>query len=74
MKESLSYPGLRIKLRRIEMKLSQGDLAARLSIGQSNLSYIERGERSVSVALLDELAQALRCKPEYFLREFQDAA
>ena len=66
--------GLRIKLRRIEMKLSQGDLAARLSIGQSNLSYIERGERSVSVALLDELAQALRCKPEYFLREFQDVA
>ena len=66
--------GRRIRVRRVELGMTQGELATKLSIGPSNLSYIERGERDVSVSLLDEIARALRCKPEYFLREFQDAA
>jgi len=66
--------GRRIKVRRVELGMTQAELAQKLSVGQSNLSYIERGERDVSVSLLDEIAGALRCKPEYFLREFQDAA
>lgn len=66
--------GRRIKVRRVELGMTQAELAQKLSVGQSNLSYIERGERDVSVSLLDEIAKALRCKPEYFLREFQDVA
>ena len=66
--------GRRIRVRRVELGMTQGALAAQLPIGPSNLSYIERGERDVSVSLLDEIAGALRCKPEYFLREFQDVA
>jgi transcriptional regulator with XRE-family HTH domain len=54
--------------------MTQGQLAAKLSIGPSNLSYIERGERDVSISLLEEISGALKCKPEYFLRDFQDAA
>ena len=47
--------GRRIKVRRVELGLTQAELAKKLSIGQSNLSYIERGERDVSLSLLDEI-------------------
>ena len=48
--------------------MTQAELAQKLSVGQSNLSYIERGERDVSVSLLAEIAQALKCRPEEFFR------
>lgn len=60
--------GRRIKVRRVELGMTQGELAAKLSVGQSNLSYIERGERDLSISLLAEIAQALKCKPEEFFR------
>ena len=66
--------GRRIKVRRVELGMTQAELAQKLTVGQSNLSYIERGERDVSGSLLDEIARALRCKPEDFLQEFQNAA
>lgn len=66
--------GRRIRVRRVELGMTQAELAAKLPIGPSNLSYIERGERDVSVSLLEEIAGALKCKPEYLLREFQEAA
>lgn len=66
--------GRRIKVRRVELGLTQAELAQKLSVGQSNLSYIEKGKRDVSISLLDEIASALKCKPEHLLREFQDAA
>lgn len=66
--------GRRIKVRRVELGLTQSDLAQKLSVGQSNLSYIEKGKRDLSISLLDEIARALKCKPDFFLREFQDIA
>ena len=66
--------GRRIKVRRVELGMTQADLVKKITVGQSNLSYIERGERDVSVSLLEEIAKALKCKPEHFLQEFQDAA
>lgn len=60
--------GRRIKVRRVELGMTQAELAEKLSVGQSNLSYIERGKRDVSVSLLAEIAQALRCRPEEFFR------
>ena len=60
--------GRRIKVRRVELGMTQADLAEKLSVGQSNLSYIERGKRDVSVSLLAEIAQALKCRPEEFFR------
>jgi transcriptional regulator with XRE-family HTH domain len=66
--------GRRIKMRRIEIGLTQAELAQQLTIGQSNLSYIERGKRDVSVSLLEEIARALRCKPEDFFQELKDVA
>jgi len=60
--------GRRIKVRRVELGMTQGELAEKLSVGQSNLSYIERGKRDVSLSLLDEIARALKCKPEDFFK------
>jgi transcriptional regulator with XRE-family HTH domain len=60
--------GRRIKVRRVELGMTQAELAQKLSVGQSNLSYIERGERDVSVSLLAEIAEALKCRPEEFFR------
>ena len=65
--------GRRIKVRRVELGMTQAELAQKLSVGQSNLSYIERGERDVSVSLLAEIAQALRCRPEEFFRSLEAA-
>ncbi|MEI2781190.1 MAG: helix-turn-helix transcriptional regulator [Candidatus Competibacter sp.] len=60
--------GRRIKVRRVELGMTQAELAQKLSVGQSNLSYIERGQRDVSVSLLAEIAEALKCRPEEFFR------
>jgi transcriptional regulator with XRE-family HTH domain len=60
--------GRRIKVRRVELGMTQAELASKLSVGQSNLSYIERGERDVSVSLLAEIAEALKCRPEEFFK------
>ena len=60
--------GRRIKVRRVELGMTQGELAEKLSVGQSNLSYIECGKRDVSLSLLDEIARALKCKPEDFFK------
>ena len=66
--------GRRIKVRRVELGMTQAELAQKLPVGQSNLSYIERGERDVGIKLLEKIAEALKCKPEYLLREFEDVA
>ena len=60
--------GRRIRVRRVELGMTQGELAEKLRVGQSNLSYIERGQRDVSVSLLAEIAEALKCRPEEFFR------
>ena len=43
-------------------------------MGQSYISMLENGERPLNDELLQRIAAALACKPEYFLREFQDVA
>lgn len=60
--------GRRIRVRRVELGMTQAELADQISVGQSNLSYIERGERDVSISLLDEIAKALKCRPEDFFK------
>lgn len=60
--------GHRIKVRRVELRMTQQELAEKLSVGQSNLSHIERGERDLSISLLAEIAKALKCKPEDFFK------
>jgi transcriptional regulator with XRE-family HTH domain len=56
----------RLVLGRIDLDISQGELAQRAGISQSFLSRIERGRvHDVSIATLHALAAALGVRPEY---------
>ncbi|MCC8989042.1 MAG: helix-turn-helix transcriptional regulator [Candidatus Contendobacter sp.] len=54
--------GHRIKVRRVDLEMTQGDLAEQLGITQGYLSYLEKGQRQVTLALLEKIADALRCR------------
>jgi transcriptional regulator with XRE-family HTH domain len=54
--------GGRISARREAAGLSQEQLARASKINQSNLSALERNKRRPSVATLEKLARAFRCR------------
>lgn len=58
----------RLKLLRSSAKLSQEELASRANLDRSYISLIECGKKSPTVATLDRIAAALRCK----VRDFFD--
>ncbi len=60
--------------RRARRRMSQARLAKAIGVDQSYISLIERNERPLTEELLQRIAAALDCKPEYFLRGFQDVA
>ena len=57
--------GRAIRIARTAFGLTQGELAARVSVGASHLSLIESGKRQPSLKVLNEIAAALeaRCEP-----------
>jgi transcriptional regulator with XRE-family HTH domain len=61
--------GHRIRVRRVDLKMSQVDLAEALGISQGYLSNLERGQRSLDVKLLERIAQALKCSMAALLDE-----
>ena len=61
--------GHRIRVRRVDLKMSQVDLAEALGISQGYLSSLERGVRSLDVKLLERIAQALKCSMAELLDE-----
>jgi hypothetical protein len=63
-----------IMVRRAMLRISQARLAKAIGVDQSYISLIERNERPLTEELLQRIAAALDCKPEYFLRGFQDVA
>ncbi|MFR0354110.1 helix-turn-helix domain-containing protein [Streptomyces sediminimaris] len=52
----------RLKRRRIEAGLNQGELAAAAGIHPSHMSWLERGMRGASPRVLKRLAEALDCE------------
>jgi transcriptional regulator with XRE-family HTH domain len=64
--------GLKIKLLRIERKISQQDLAAACNFEKSNLARIEAGRTNPTVATLLKICQVLEV-PIARLFEFEDA-
>jgi len=66
--------GHKITVRRAVLRMNQAELARQVGVGQSYISMLENGERPLNDELLERIAEALKCKPEYFLREFQDVA
>jgi len=66
--------GHKIVVRRAVRRMTQADLARRLGVTRSYISMLETGERPITDDLLQRIAAALDCKPEYLLRGFQDVA
>jgi transcriptional regulator with XRE-family HTH domain len=55
--------GRAIRIVRTAHGLTKAELARELSIGASHLSLIERGKRTPSVDVLDEISRVLRIPP-----------
>jgi transcriptional regulator with XRE-family HTH domain len=58
--------GLRIRMRRKELRLSQGKLAAELRLTFQQVQKYERGDNRVSASKLWEIARALDVPIRYF--------
>lgn len=54
--------GYKIKQKRIELKMSQEELAEKIGIDQSDLSKIEKGSANPSVKMLSRIATGLKSK------------
>jgi len=52
--------GQRVRARRLELGLSQEDLAAESGLDRTYVSGIERGKRNVALRNIERLAQALK--------------
>jgi len=72
--ENRKQLGKRIKVRRAERDMNQGELAARIGMKQSQLSLVERGLLGLSVDQLRAIANALGCTGAYLLGEEKKAA
>jgi transcriptional regulator with XRE-family HTH domain len=62
-----------IVVRRAVLRMTQTELARRIGVTRSYISMLETGERPLNDELLQRIAAALECTPEYLLRDFQDA-
>lgn len=62
MSISLAF-GMSVKLKRVELGMSQETLAYEAWMARSFLSGIERGKSKPTIDSIWKLAQALKCKP-----------
>lgn len=69
MEKELQKIGHRIKLLRIENKISQKVLAKNLCISQTHLSNIENGRVGVTLLHLIKIKELFECPIEYFFEE-----
>jgi len=61
--------GRRIKEERMKLNLTQSQLAEAVEISDSYMGYIERGERSLSLETLVELANRFGVSVDYLLQD-----
>ena len=57
-----------IRSRRVELDITQLDLAETLGTSQAYVSQLERGNENLTLALLSRIADALRIQPDLLLR------
>ena len=60
--------GRRVRARRLELSLSQEDLADRADLHRTYISSLEQGRRNVAVRNVVRLAEALEIDPGDLLR------
>ncbi|MES0873271.1 MULTISPECIES: helix-turn-helix domain-containing protein [Sinimarinibacterium] len=61
--------GVNVRRLRQTKNLTQEELCARADMGQSYLSQVESGLRSVSIDAIDKLARALGVTPDQLLKK-----
>ena len=66
--------GHRIKVRRVDCRLKQEELADRIGMNQGQLSQVERGLLGLSVSQLVAIARALDCGVSDLLEEEKKVA
>lgn len=59
--------GMRIKIRRKELKMKQTELAETLGISNNHMSSIENGHQKPSLDTLIGICNCLNVSPDYFL-------
>lgn len=58
-----------LKQKRIELKLSQEKLAELLNVHRNTIAFIERKKRSISLELLEKLAEVLNCQASTLIED-----
>lgn len=64
--------GMRIRERRLELKLSQEELAEKTDLHRNYVGGIERGERNISLLIFLRLARGLNMTPVALLQWLTD--
>ena len=59
--------GSRIKIRRIELRIKQAELAERLNISNNHMSSIENGRQKPSLDIFIQICNLLNVTPDYLL-------
>ena len=61
-----------MKIRRLEMGMTQQKLADEAELSYTYISQLERGEKDPSVKTLEKVARALKTRPEFLISEGED--
>ena len=65
--DPLGLLGAEIRRRRLDLELSQEELAALCDLHRTYIGSVERGERNISLQNIVSIAHALKCKPSQLL-------
>lgn len=57
-----AFYGKKVRLKRKQLKMSQGELAEKTGLHFTYISSVERGERNISIINVGKIARALRSK------------
>lgn len=67
MKTDFSAMGVRIKMRRKELKMSQAELAEKVNVSNNHISSIETGKQLPSLPTFVEICEQLQTTPDFLL-------
>lgn len=63
--------GLAVRQRRLELGISQEDLAHRCQLHRTYIGDIERGERNVSLQNIEKILEALEIRISVFFERYE---
>ncbi|MEI9903005.1 MAG: helix-turn-helix domain-containing protein [Asticcacaulis sp.] len=66
------HVGLKVRLRRKSMGLSQTELADAIGLTFQQVQKYERGSNRISASKMFEISRVLRCNVAYFFEGFED--